>query len=84
MRGPAISVWLKTSGVGVRTAAMMKAPRIAYLRFLASIFVVTTPMRASRVMSRGSSKTTAKARVNFSRKSTWFCSVIMGVSPGRA
>ena len=36
--GPAISAWLKASGVGVRIAAATNAPRIAYLRFLASIF----------------------------------------------
>ena len=42
------------------------------------------PMRARIVSASGSSKTAPKASVNFSRKSTWFCRVIIGLSPGRA
>src|SRR5437660_370996 len=64
--GPAISVWLKMSGVGVRTAAMMKLIRIAYFRFFDSICGVTTPSRAAIVMMTGSSKTAPNASVNFS------------------
>jgi hypothetical protein len=70
MSGPAISAWLNMSGVGVSTAEVTKAPSTAYLRFFASIFGVTTPMRDSRVMASGSSKTAPKATVNLSRKST--------------
>ena len=69
MIGPAINVWLMASGVGVRTAPAMKAPRIAYFRFFASIFGVTIPMRASSVIAIGTSKTRPNASVNFNRKS---------------
>jgi len=62
----------------------MNAPRIAYLRLRASIFAFTTPTRARIVSASGSSNTAPKASVNFSRKSTWFWIVIIGVSPGRA
>jgi hypothetical protein len=56
---------LKASGVGVRIAAATKAPSHAYLRFRASAFGVTTPMRESSVKISGSSKTSPKASVNF-------------------
>ncbi len=76
--GPAISVWLKMSGVGVRTAAMMKLIRIAYFRFFDSICGVTTPSRAAIVMMTGSSKTAPNASVNFSTKSTYAPMEIIG------
>jgi len=79
-----MSVWLKASGVGVSTAPAMNAPRIAYFRFFASVFALTTPMRARIVSASGSSNTAPKASVNFSRKSVRFWSVIIGWRPGRA
>ncbi len=64
-----MSVWLKASGVGVSTAPAMKAPRMAYFRFFASVRAVTTPIRASSVIASGSSKMAPKASVNFNKKS---------------
>src|SRR4030095_14441151 len=60
------------------------APRIAYLRFLARVLAVTSPIRAASVMASGSSNTAPKASVNLSRKSMWFSIVIIGFRPGRA
>ena len=57
---------------------------MAYLRFLASVLAVTSPIREASVMISGSSNTAPKASVNLSRKSMWFSMVIMGLSPGRA
>jgi hypothetical protein len=65
--GRAISVWLKTSGVGVRMAATMKFGRMAYFRFRARNCGVTRPRRAAMVMASGSSKMAPKASRNFSQ-----------------
>ena len=45
---------------------MMKLIRIAYLRFLARNWGVTSPSMESSVITTGSSNTTPKASVNFS------------------
>ncbi len=68
--GPAIRVWFTMSGVGVRTAAMMKLISTAYLRFLDRNWGVTSPSMESSVITTGSSNTTPKASVNLVMKST--------------
>ena len=70
MSGPAISDWLKASGVGVRMAAATKQSRIAYFRFFDRNSGVTSPSRVPSVSASGSSKTRPKASVNLRMKST--------------
>src|SRR6266508_1704680 len=53
-RGPAISVWLTMSGVGVRMAAMMKLIRMAYFRFFEGNCGVTMPSMDRSVITTGS------------------------------
>ena len=79
--GPAMSVWLIMSGVGVRIAATMKLMRMAYLRFLERNCGVTTPIRLRIVITTGSSKTSPKASANLITKSVYEDTVIIGFQP---
>ena len=81
MSGPAIRLWFRMSGVGVRMAAMTKLIRIAYFRFFERNCGVTSPIRDSMVSASGSSKTRPKASVNLMMKSTWLDTEIIGWMP---
>ena len=64
MIGSARLSWLIGSG-GVITAATMKTPTTAYLRFSAMPLEETIPTRARSVMSTGSWKHRPKAKISF-------------------
>jgi len=69
MIGTAIKHWLKASGVGVRTAAAIKAKSIAYFLFFAKLCGVTIPNFARKIITSGNSKIAPNARINFKQKS---------------
>ncbi len=71
MIGTAIRVWLNASGVGVSMAATIKATSTAYFLFLASVPVVTSPIRVRKIIAMGSSKMAPNASINFRQKSTY-------------
>lgn len=77
--GTAIRVWLNASGVGVRTAATIKAIKMAYLLFFANVFVVTKPKRVAKIIKTGSSNTIPNARRNLRQKSTYCPTESMGI-----
>jgi len=58
IRGTAISNWLTTSGVGVRTAAIIKLISIAYFLFFLKKLLEISPIFERKVINSGSSKMT--------------------------
>ena len=59
--GIPIIIWLTTSGVGVRIAAIIKLTRIAYLRYLLRSPTETRPALDRKTIITGISKITPKA-----------------------
>ena len=74
-----MSIMLKKSGVGVRTAERMAMSKIAYRRFRVKKAAVTNRMALNKARMSGSSKMMPKAKMNAVQKEMYFPAEIIGL-----
>jgi hypothetical protein len=78
-KGPPIRAILKTSGVGVITAAEMAIRRIAYLRFRVKNAALTTLRVLNKARMSGSSNVNPNPKIKKEQKDTYFPAEIIGL-----